>query len=155
MPHRATRPAPNCAGTADPYPPHDHGEPTLGSAEDLGGAGEAWIQTFSQNSRQVYATNPSSRAVPHLAVISETERVGDLGVRLLLCPNDHVQNVVRVLCDQARQPTSLARSRDAASDRVVDGSANCRMLRLGPSTASFAHSRSRQLLWHHLRSSGA
>src|SRR5215470_19407081 len=62
-PHRAARPPPNCAGTADPHPPNDHGEPTLGSAEDPGGAGEAWIQTFSQNSRQVYATNPSSRAI--------------------------------------------------------------------------------------------
>ena len=30
-PHREARPPPNCAGTADPHPPDDHGEPTLGS----------------------------------------------------------------------------------------------------------------------------
>jgi putative transposase len=34
-------------------------ENPLGSAEDPGGAGEARIQGFSQNSRQVYATNAS------------------------------------------------------------------------------------------------
>jgi transposase InsO family protein len=60
-PHWADRPPPNCAGTADPHPPHDHGESTLGSAKDPGGAGETWIQGFSY--RQVYATNPSSRAI--------------------------------------------------------------------------------------------
>src|SRR5262249_48245629 len=70
-PHRAARPPPNCAGTSDPHPPDDHGEPPLGSAEDPVGAGEAWIQSVSQNGCQVYATNPSSRAVHHLAVIPE------------------------------------------------------------------------------------
>ena len=51
-PPREARPPPNCAGTADPHPPHDHGEPTLGSAADPGGARETWVQSFSQNSRQ-------------------------------------------------------------------------------------------------------
>src|SRR6516225_9905023 len=113
---------------------------SLGSAQDPGGACAAWVQSFGQNGRQVYATNPSSRAVHRLAVIPEAERVGDLGVRLLLCPNDHVQNAVRVLRDRTCQPASSPRSRDAASDRFVDGAANCRMLRLGPSTGSFPRS---------------
>src|SRR5262245_48502875 len=128
MPHRPARPPPNCAGTADPYPPHGHGEPTLGSAEDPGGAGEAWIQGFSQNSRQVYATNPSSWAILPLAVVPEAERLGDLGVRLLLRSNDHVQNAVRLLRDRSRQPASSPRARDAKSHRLVGGSANSRML---------------------------
>src|SRR5215475_506555 len=127
-PHRAARPPPNCGGTSDPHPPDDHGEPTLGSAEDPGGAGEAWIQGFSQNSRQVYATNPSSWAILPLAVIPEAARRGDLGVRLLLRPNDHVQNAVRVLRDRSRQPASSPRARDVKSYRLVGGSANSRML---------------------------
>jgi len=81
-PQREDRPPPNCAGTSDPHPLDDYGEPTLGSAEDPGGACEAWVQGFSQNSRQVYATNPSSRAIFPLAVIPEADRLGDLGVRL-------------------------------------------------------------------------
>jgi len=48
-------------------------------AEDRGGAGEAWVQSFSRNSRQVYATKPSSRAILPLAVIPEAARLGDLG----------------------------------------------------------------------------
>jgi len=115
-PHREARPPPNSPGTSDPHPPDDHGEPTLGSAQDPGGACAAWVQSFGQNGRQVYATHPSWRAVHHFAVIPEAERVRDLGVRLLLCPNDHVQNAVRVLRDQSRQPTSRPRSHDAASD---------------------------------------
>src|SRR5262245_65808548 len=97
MPHRAARPPPNCAGTAYTYPPHDHGEPTLGSAEDPGGGGQAWVQSFSQNSRQVYATNPSSRAIFSLAIIAEAAWLGDLGVGVVLRPSDHVRYAVRVL----------------------------------------------------------
>ena len=137
---RTGRPGRRPIGTEDPHPPDDHGEPTLGSAEDPGGACAAWVQSFSQNGRQVYATNASSRSVHLLALIPEAERVADLGVRLLLCPNDHVQNAVRVFRDQSRQPTSRPRSRDAAPDRLMGGSANCRMLRLGPSTGSFPSS---------------
>jgi hypothetical protein len=103
---RAARPPPNCAGAADLDPPNDHGEPTLGPAEDPGGAGEAWVQSFSQNGRQVYATNPSSWAVHHLAVAPEAARLGDLGVRLLLHPNDHVQNALRVLRDRSPKMSS-------------------------------------------------
>ena len=111
-PHRKAGPSPNCGGTSDAHPPDDHGEPT----QDPGGACAAWVQSFGQNGRQVYATHPSWRAVQHLAVIPEAERVGHLGVRLLLCPNDHVQIAVRILRDQSRQPTSRPRSHDAASD---------------------------------------
>src|SRR5215467_1687475 len=82
------------------------------------GAGEAWIESFSQNSRQVYATNPSSWAILPLAVIPEAARLGDLGVRLLLHPNDHVQNAVRVLRDRSRQAASSPRARDAKSHRL-------------------------------------
>src|SRR5262249_26070155 len=139
-PQRAARPPPNCGGTPDPHPPNDHGKSTLGSAEDPGGAGEARIQGFSQNSRQVYATNPSSWAVHHLAVVPEAERVGDLGVRLLLRPNDHVQNALRVLRDRSRQPASSPRARDAESHRLVGGSANGRMLRLGSQAATISRS---------------
>ena len=91
----------------------------------------------------------------HLAVVPEAQRVGNLGVRLLLCPNDHIQNAVRVLRDQSRQSGSCPRSRDGASDRFMDGPADCRMLRLGSSAGSFPRSRPRQLLWHHLRSARA
>jgi IstB-like ATP binding protein len=65
--HRAARPPPNCGGTSDPYPPNDHGKSTLGSAEDPGGAGAPWVQCFGENSRQVYATNRSSRPILPLA----------------------------------------------------------------------------------------
>src|SRR5262245_14491460 len=124
-PHREARPPPNSAGTEDPYPMHGRRQPTLGPAEDPGGALEAWVQSFSQNSRQVYATNPSSRAILPLAVIPEVERLGDLGVRLLLRPDDHVSNAVRVFRDPARQPASSSRAGHALSNRRVDGTANC------------------------------
>jgi len=39
----------------------------------------AWVQSFSRNSCQVYATKPSSRAILPLAVIPEAARLGDLG----------------------------------------------------------------------------
>ena len=139
-PHRAARPPPNCPRASDAHPPNDHGEPTLGSAEDPGGAGEAWVQSFSQNSRQVYATNPSLRTVYYLAIVSQSARLGDLGVRLLLHPNDHVQNAVRVLRDRSRQPASSTRPRDAKSHRLVDRSANGRMLRLGSQAATISRS---------------
>src|SRR5262245_8344822 len=58
--------------------------------------------------------------------------IGDLGVRLLLRPNDHVQTAVRVFRDPSRQPASYPCSCDAASDRLVDGAADDRMLRVGP-----------------------
>src|SRR6516165_7373949 len=121
---RTGRPGRRPIGTEDPHPPDDHGEPTLGSAEDPGGACAAWVQSFSQNGRQVYATNASSRSVHLLALIPEAERVADLGVRLLLCPNDHVQSALRVFRDPSRQPASCPRSRDAASDRRMGGTAN-------------------------------
>src|SRR5262247_4906517 len=119
---------------------HGRRQPTLGPAEDPGGALEAWVQSFSQNNRQVYATNPSSRAILPLAVIPEAARLGDLGVRLLLHPNDHVQNAVRVLLDRSRQPASSPRGRDAESHRLVGGSANGRMLRLGSQAATISRS---------------
>ena len=87
-PQSEDRPPSNCAGITGPDPAHEHGEPTLGAAEDPGGAGEAWFQGLGQNHSQVYAPNPSSRAVLPLAVIPEAARIGRLGVRLLLCP-DH------------------------------------------------------------------
>jgi len=99
----------------------------LGSAEDPGGA-----QSFSQNGRQVYATNPSSRAVHDLALVPEAERIADLGVQLLRRLNDHVQNVAGVFRYPSRQPASYPCSCDAASDRVVDGAADSRIRRVGP-----------------------
>jgi putative transposase len=50
---------------------------------------EAWISGFQPER----ATNPSSRAIFPLEVIPEAARLTDLGVRLLLCPNDHVQKL--------------------------------------------------------------
>jgi hypothetical protein len=136
--HRAARPPPNCGGTSDPYPPNDHGKSTLGSAEDPGGAGAPWVQSFGENSRQVYATNTSSRAVHHLAVIPEAEQVRDLGVRFLLRPNDHVQTALRVFRDPSCQPAGCPRSRNAESHRLMGGSANGRMLRLGSQAATIS-----------------
>src|SRR5262245_7549281 len=104
---------------------HGRRQPTLGPAEDPGGALEAWVQSFSQNGRQVYATNRSWRAFRHLAVVPNTERVGDLGVRLLLRPDDHVSNVIRVFRNPARRPASSSRAGHALSNRPVDGTANC------------------------------
>src|SRR5262249_37904997 len=101
-------------------------ESTLGSAKDPGGAGEAWIQGFSQNSRQVYATNPSSRAIFKLAVIPEPARLRDLGVRLLLRPNA-CRQVLHV--HVTPNPTAL-----------LGGSANGRMLRLGSQAAMISRS---------------
>ena len=76
----------DCAGTTDPDPAHDHREPTLRSAEESGGTGEAWVQSFGQDGSQVYASNPSSRAIFPLAVISEAARIDRPGVRFLLTP---------------------------------------------------------------------
>jgi hypothetical protein len=129
---------PDCAGAGRPDTSHDHRESTLGSAPDPGRAGAPWVQSFSQNGLQVYATNPSSRAVHHLAVVPEAAPLGDLGVRLLLRPNDHVQNAVRVLRDRSRQPAGCPRSRNAESHRLMGGSANGRMLRLGSQAATIS-----------------
>jgi len=60
---------PDCPGAARPDTSHDHRESTLGSAPDPGRAGAPWVQSFGESGRQVYATNPSSWAVHHLAVI--------------------------------------------------------------------------------------
>jgi hypothetical protein len=102
----------------------------LSGQRRIRGALEARVQNFSQNGRQVYATKPSWRAVHHLAVVPKAERVGDLGVRLLLRPDDHVSIGVRVFRDPARQPASSSRAGRALSNRRVDGTADCRMLRL-------------------------
>jgi hypothetical protein len=53
----------------------------LASAEDSGGIGAAGVQSFSQNDSQVYASNPSSRAVFPLAVVPEAARFDCLGVQ--------------------------------------------------------------------------
>ena len=110
----------------------------IGEAEDPGGAGAPWVQSFGENSRQVYATNTSSRAVHHLAVIPEAEQVRDLGVRFLLRPNDHVQTALRVFRDPSCQPAGCPRSRNAESHRLMGGSANGRMLRLGSQAATIS-----------------
>ena len=47
-PHRKAGPSPNCGGSSDPHPQDDHGEPTLGSAQDPGGACAAWVQSFGR-----------------------------------------------------------------------------------------------------------
>ena len=146
---------PDCPGPADPDPSHDHRESTLGSAQDPGGARAAWVQSFGENSRQVYASRPSSRAFFPLAVIPEAARVNCLGVRFLLRPNHHVSNTIRVLRDSSRQPASSARACDGTSDRQVDGTADCRMLRLGLPAATLSRSRPRQLLCRQLRSASA
>ena len=146
---------PDCPGAADPDPSHDHRESTLGSAQDPGGARAAWVQSFGENSRQVYASRPSSRAFFPLAVIPEAARVNCLGVRFLLRPNHHVSNTIRVLRDSSRQPASSARACDGTSDRQVDGTADCRMLRLGLPAATLSRSRPRQLLCRQLRSASA
>jgi hypothetical protein len=41
-------PPPDSAGNTNPDPAHGHREPTLGSAKDSGGAGEAWVQSLRQ-----------------------------------------------------------------------------------------------------------
>jgi hypothetical protein len=87
---RQDGPPPDCAGATDPDPAHDQREPTWGSAEDSGGTVKAWVQSFGQDGSQVYASNPSSRAIISLAVIPEAARIDRLGVRFLLCPNHHV-----------------------------------------------------------------
>src|SRR5262245_34579242 len=89
-PERQDGPTPNCTRTAHPDPADDHGEPSLGSAEDPGGVGAAGVQSLRKNDSQVYASNPPSRAVFPLAVIPEAACVGHLGVRLLLCPDHNV-----------------------------------------------------------------
>ena len=131
---------PDCPGAGDPDPSHDHRESTLGSAQDPGGARAAWVQSFGENSRQVYASRPSSRAFFPLVVIPEAARVNCLGVRFLLRPNHHVSNTIRVLRDSSRQPASSARACDGTSDRQVDGTADCRMLRLGLPAATLSRS---------------
>ena len=59
-------------------------------------------------------------------------------VGLLLRPHDHVQNAVRVLRDRSRPPANSPRARDAESHRLVGGSANGRMLRLGSQGATIS-----------------
>jgi hypothetical protein len=50
------RPPPNRAGTTDFDPAHDHREPTVGSAEDSGGTGEAFLVCY------IVLTPPASSA---------------------------------------------------------------------------------------------
>src|SRR5262245_34990775 len=85
---------------------------------------------FKVSARTVakYAQPTHRRGPSHLAIVPEAARLGDLGVRLLLRPNDHVQTALLVLRDRARQPASSPRGRDAESHRLVGGSANYRML---------------------------
>src|SRR5262245_41572598 len=73
--------AANCTRTTRLDPAHGNREPTLGPAEDSGGIGAAGVQSFGQNHSQVYASNPSSRAVIPLAAVPEAARVNCLGVR--------------------------------------------------------------------------
>jgi hypothetical protein len=65
LPRWLTRCRARCTGTSDPDPSHDHREPTLGSAEDPGGAGEAWVQSFPRTvAKYIHPTHhrgPSSR----------------------------------------------------------------------------------------------
>jgi hypothetical protein len=49
MLQREGGPPPDSAGNTKPDPAHGHREPTLGSAKDSGGAGEAWVQSLRQN----------------------------------------------------------------------------------------------------------
>jgi hypothetical protein len=63
-------PAPDCTGTSDPDPAHDHREPTLGSAEDPGGAGglgfkvsaSYWYEVLFEGTRR-RPLNPKARRV--------------------------------------------------------------------------------------------
>jgi hypothetical protein len=137
---RQDGPPPDCAGAADPDPAHDHREPTLGSAADSGRTDEAWVQSFCQNGRQVYASKPSSGAVLLMAVIPDAARIDHLGVRFLLRPNDLFSDTLRLLRDPSCPPASSQCARDAASDRRVDGTADRRMLRLGLPAATFSRS---------------
>src|SRR5215471_15905042 len=89
-PGRQDGPPPNCARTAHPDPADEHGEPSLGPAQDPGGVGAAGVQSLRENDSQVYASNPPSRAVFPLAVVPEAAWVGHLGARLLLCPDHNV-----------------------------------------------------------------
>jgi hypothetical protein len=63
----------------------------------------AGVQSLRENDSQVYASNPSSRAVFPLAAAPEAARFNRLGVRFLLRPDHHVSNTVRVLRDPSRQ----------------------------------------------------
>src|SRR6516162_2277627 len=105
-----------------------------------GGTGEAWVQSLGQNGGQVHASSTLSRTLVTLAVIPEGARVNCLGMRFLLRPDHHVSDAIRVLRDPSRQPASSPRAHDAASDRRVDGAADCRMLRLGRPAATFSRS---------------
>src|SRR5262249_5646730 len=75
-PERQDGPPPTCAPTAHPDRADDHGEPSLGPAQDPGGVGAAGVQCLRENDSQVYASNPPSRAVFPLAVIPEAACVG-------------------------------------------------------------------------------
>jgi hypothetical protein len=68
----------------------------LGSAEDSGGTGEAWVQSLRQKGSQVHASSALSRTVVTLAVIPEAARVDRLGVRFLLSPDHHVSDAVAI-----------------------------------------------------------
>ena len=87
--------------------------------------------------KYMHPTHPSRAVIP-LAAVPEAARVNCLGVRFLLRPDHHVSNTVRVLRDPSRQPAGSPRACDPASDRRVDGTADRRMLQLGPRAATFS-----------------
>src|SRR5262249_43992875 len=78
----------DCARATGSHPPHGQREPIVGTAKDPSRIGEARVQSFCQNSRQVHASKQRSRSLPLLAVIPEATRSDHLGVRFLLRPND-------------------------------------------------------------------
>jgi hypothetical protein len=121
--------APYCPGATGPDPTHGRRQSIVGTAKDPSRIGEARVQSVRQNRRQVHATTHASKAITGLAVIPEATRSDHLGVRFLLRPNDPLSDILRILRDPSRQPASSPRACDAVSDRRVDGTTDCRMLR--------------------------
>jgi hypothetical protein len=107
-------------------------------------------RTVAKYMHRGHPRGPSSRWWSFLR-----QSVSCLGVRFLLRPNHDVSNTIRVLRDPSRQPASSPRACDGASDCRVDGTADCRMLRLGLPAATLSRSRPRQLLYRQLRSASA
>jgi len=98
------------------------------------------FKVSARTRRQLHASSQRPEAITGLAAIPEAARIDHLGVRFLLRPIDPLSDILRLLRDPSRQSASSPRPRDASPERRMDGTTDCRMLRLGPEAAKLPHS---------------
>ena len=111
----------------------------MGPAQDPSGVSKAWLPGLCSERCKVYAPSVGRETISGLAQVPQATRLGDMGLRLPLRPDDLLQDAVCVLCYRSRQPGSAPRPVDAASDCRVDSAPDPGMLRLRPRGSCLDH----------------